>query len=87
VWLWSFAPRQIRLFEERLQISGFGGRGVSSSTVLYSNIQKMDVLPHDGICEVVLKLKIGKNVTLFFPDKTGVDRLSELFKDLPISRS
>jgi hypothetical protein len=87
VWATTFFPRLIRLFENRLVISKGGGRSLAGTTTYYSDILEMRVKQQSKNYMVSFKLNKGKNVTLFSPDKKGIDQLEELLKDFNIARS
>src|SRR5580693_8843187 len=69
LWVATFFPRLIRLFENRLVISNSGGRSLSGATIYYSDIMEMRVTQQPKNYMVRFKMRTGKNVTLFSPDK------------------
>jgi hypothetical protein len=87
LWAVTFFPRLIRLFENRLVISKGGGRSLSGTTIYYSDIMEMRVTQQPKNYMVWFKMRTGKNVTLFSPDKNRIDQLDELLKGFNISRS
>jgi hypothetical protein len=78
VWLCSFAARTVLLFEDRVAISQPGSR--SRRKIYYSDVHVLEISPNENGFQINLRLKSGKLVTIFSPDKTGVDQLNELFK-------
>jgi hypothetical protein len=86
LWAATFFPRLIRLFEDRLVITKGGSRSLAGTKTYYSEISEMRVTQQPKNYMVWLKMRSGKNVTLFSPDKKGIDQLNELLKDFSIMR-
>jgi hypothetical protein len=86
LWVITFVPLLIRLFEDRLVITKGGSRSLAGTKTYYSEILEMRVTQQPKNYMVWLKMRTGKNVTLFSPDKKGIDQLDELLKDYNITR-
>lgn len=76
-WVFTFFPRRIVLYEDRISIFRGGSRGTSASIkVYYSDIQQIKVAPETKIFLITLMLSSGKDIALYSPDSKGVDSIN-----------
>ncbi|GEM_PF-2647859 len=79
VWLNTFFPRLIRLFEDKVIITR-AGRSLSGKNVYYANIRSIDIVSEKKNVIITLNLKAGGTVVLVSPDNVAPDRLRDLFE-------
>jgi hypothetical protein len=79
LWLLSFFPRYIVLFEDRISLFRSGSKGASAAIRIYfSEIKEMNVTSENGMCKIELKLVSGKEVILYSLDANSVSQLDKL---------
>jgi hypothetical protein len=79
-WLSSFTPRRITVFEDHVEIKRFYGRGGSTRSILYSDIQGVEVESYKAHYLATLQLKAQPRVMLLTPDLASADRIRDTFE-------
>ena len=77
IWVWSFVPRSIRVFEDKIAI-GRVGRGMSWTEIPFSEVEDVQVEPAPSRCRVRLRLKRGSAVDFYSPDESRAQRVKLL---------
>jgi hypothetical protein len=81
-WVFTFFPRRIALYEDRISIFRGGSRGTSASIkIYYSDIKHIKVAPETNFFLITLTLSSGKDMALYSPDSKGVDSLNGQLKE------
>jgi len=84
LWIFTFFPRRIVLFEDRISIFRGGSRGTSAAVkVSYSDVKQMKVISENQIFRIELTLTSGREVSLYSRDTNPMDSLNRLLKGVP----
>ena len=87
LWVFSFVPRSIALYKDRIAIFRGGSRqGSAAIKAYYSDIKQAQVIPENGIYLVKLTLVSGKEIALYAREKNDLDALDTLRKGAPITQ-
>jgi hypothetical protein len=79
VWLWTFAPRTIRIQRDRLQIIRVG-RGLSGSEILFSDVAGCKITPDRNDLLIHLDMIAGEPVEFICTDPVAADYLMQSLK-------
>ena len=77
LWAWSFVPRAIRVFEDKIAI-GRVGRGVSWTNISFSEIENVEVESTLSRFRIRLRLKEGAALDFYSPDDSRAQRVKLL---------
>jgi len=81
LWIFTFFPRRIVLFEDRISIFRGGSRGMSAAiNVPYSDVKQMKVISENQIYRIALTLASGREISLYSRDNNPMDSLNRLLK-------
>ena len=80
LWLLTFTPRRTAVFEDCVEITRYSGRGTSTRTIFYSDIQDVEVGPYKAHYLVTLQWKEGGGIMLVAPDLASADRIRDTFE-------
>lgn len=87
LWLFSFFPRRIVLFDDRISIFRTGSRGASAAiTIDFSDIQEMNTTPESRMFHIKLKLISGKETILYSSDENSACQLDKLLRESNAAR-
>jgi hypothetical protein len=79
LWLLTFVPRVISIFEDRVAITKCG-RDLTATSIFYSNIRDVKTAPCRKHYRVTLLLKTGRCVMLVAPCMADAERIRDAFE-------
>ncbi len=87
LWVFSFVPRRIALYKDRIAIFRGGSRqGSAAIKAYYADIKQTQVIPENGIYLLKLTLVSGKEIALYAREKNDLDALEALQKGAPTTQ-
>jgi hypothetical protein len=79
-WYWTFIPRRIRLFKDRITIATLKARSFSGPSIDYADITKVNIEPDDQNWRITIATRKASNFTIYAQKRNEVELLQAMIE-------